>query len=158
MNWLNNLRCLLTISWIQQKQIGHILFSAFREKTFSNNSAEYMRATYNLSEILLTTQWPFDNATGCDITELKSFILGRCYMICFKKAHLVTTPTYLWVKRSSDLTGIRCQFFSFHILFTFYQSCVQMPNNSFLSLLKPVFPEDQVLLTFAVFKSLKYFT
>ena len=93
-------------------------FTAYREKTFTYNINDYMRATYNLSELLLKTQLPFDNSTDYDITELKSVNLGRCYMICFNQAHRVTDVTYLWVKRNSDLIGknINCSTVCTHSL------------------------------------------
>ena len=87
-------------------EINLQIFLAYREKTFCYNTSEYLKATFNLSEILINVPTPMvDNLDDFDITELRSINLGRCYMVCFKKAYPVTSDVYLWIKRANDVIG-----------------------------------------------------
>ena len=68
-----------------------------------------MSETFNESEIFVKTSTkPYDNSADFEITELKSVYLGRCYMVCFKKANSVAAKTYVWIKKNMDLIGDCC--------------------------------------------------
>ena len=89
----------------------------FRNRGFHYTNDTYYNQTYNLSEIVFENELSY-----FEKQEIKSFVLGRCHMLCYQKKLPEINRTIITLRKAMDLMGKQCyqirQFFQ-----PFWQHC-----------------------------------